>query len=150
EKSGRHTLPRHRILGAWRAGEPDLQDLHHNFVFSSEDSGLLRHLLSFGTNKENYSFELARDGCHVLFQSPSNRNAMEIHHAHSREEAEQAVEALIRYVQELRRSTATSYSGERIWAIEHVLLRPREQRVHTESPDDFYSHRLSVFLPNWP
>jgi hypothetical protein len=147
EKGGRHRLPRHRILGAWRAGEPDLQDLHRNFVFSSEDSGVLRHLLSFGTNKENYSFEPTRDGCHVLFQSPSTNHGMEIHHAGSREEAEQAVDALIRYLQQLNQSTAKSYSGERIWVVEHVLLRPRGQ--HETTPVRI-SHPTGIHLSSGP
>lgn len=131
DRGDQFTLPRHFVLGNWRAGEPDLYDLRANFVFSSEDSGLLRPLLSFGTNKENYAFESARDGCHVLFHSPSGQDAMEIHRAASRESAERAVEALIRYLEQLNQSTAKSYAGERIWIVEHVLLRPRSRQEHS-------------------
>jgi hypothetical protein len=147
EKGGQHVLPRHRILSAWRAGEPDLQDLRHNFVFSSEDSGILRHLLTFGTNKENYCLHAARDGCHVLFQPPGSREGMEVHRAGSREQAEQAIETLIRYLQQLNQSPPRCYAGERLWLVEHVLLRPRGKQPH--SPVRI-SHKSGSHLSSGP
>jgi hypothetical protein len=147
DKGGQYVVPRLRILGEWRSGEPDLYDLRRNFVVSSEDSGLLRHLLSFGTNKGNYSFEDVRDGCHVLFQSPSWKEALEIHHADTREQAEHSVESLIRYLQQLNQSTARSYAGERIWIVEHVLLRPRGRQEHTPVR---ISHPRGIHLNSGP
>jgi uncharacterized protein YegP (UPF0339 family) len=129
-KGEKYDVPRHRILGSWRAGEPDLYDLHHNFVFSSEDSGILRHLLSFGTNRENYRLRIVRDEYQVLFRSPNSDHGVEVHRAIGPKEAEHAITALIRHLQWLKESVARSYVGERVWVVEHVLLRPRGEAHH--------------------
>jgi hypothetical protein len=147
EKGRQHVVPQYRILDAWRAGEPDLQDLRHNFVFSSEDSGILRHLLTFGANKENYGLHPARDGYHVLFQPPSSKEGMEIHRAGSREQAEQAVESLIRFLQQLNQNAPQSYMGERLWLVEHVLLRPRSKQPHSHLR---ISHKTGIHLSSGP
>ena len=143
-----HDVHRHRILSSWRAGEPDLHDLHHNFVFSSEDSGIFRHLLSFGTNRENYLVVRAGDEHHVLFHSPNSDHATEIHHAIGKEEAEQAITSLIRYLQEVKESAARSYAGERLWVLEHVLLRPRRNTQH--SPVRISHHEAGIHLTSHP
>ena len=143
-----HDVHQHRILSSWRAGEPDLHDLHHNFVFSSEDSGIFRHLVSFGTNRENYVIVPAGDEYHVLFHSPNSDHATEIHHAIGQEEAEKAITSLIRYLQEVKESACRSYAGERLWVVEHVLLRPRRNTQH--SPIRISHHEAGIHLTSHP
>lgn len=146
-------LARHRIVGPKAEGEPDLNDLHHNFVFSSEDSSVLKLLLSAGQNPENYRLHAVGAEYHVLFHSPHSGESITIHHARSRSEAENAVGDLARYFQGLAETAAHSYSGECLHMLEHILLRPHGDsgRYRQESPvDSFFSHRVSAFLPNWP
>jgi hypothetical protein len=49
---------------------------------------------------------------------------------------------LIRYLQEVRESAARSYAGERLWVVEHVLLRPRRNTQH--SPVRISHHEAGI------
>jgi hypothetical protein len=118
------TVCRQHIAGPWPKDEPDLNDLHHNFVFSSEDSSILSQLLSSGLARESYRLYAAGGQHHILFYPPDSKQAIEIHHTHSRAEAERSLTALLAYLHGLNRSAAHSYSGERMYVIEHILLRP--------------------------
>lgn len=138
-----YDVPHFQIVSPWRAGEPDLTDLHHNFVFSSQDSGMLRQLLNYGTNRENYRLRTVRNEYHVLFRAPNSDHGLEVHHAIGRQEAEDAISALIRHLQQIKASTAQSYKGERIWVVEHVLLRPRGE---TERRPVRISHKSGIHL----
>jgi hypothetical protein len=152
------SLQREQIAGPWIDGEPDLRDLHHYFVYSSADSAVLRQLLNFGGNCENYHVQHSHGEFRVLFFPPQSAHATEIHHTHSRNGAENTIDDLVRYFQGLRKSVVNSYAGERMHVVEHVLLRPHtsgRQAGHPAQnsggvPDDFYSYRVSVVLPNWP
>ncbi|HEX5433242.1 MAG TPA: hypothetical protein VFY05_03310 [Candidatus Angelobacter sp.] len=120
------TLARERIETPRLAGEPDLNDLHHNFVFSSEDSSVLQQLLASGRSRENYRLHAYEGGYRILFQPGSSQHAQEIHHARTRREAEQSIDALVRYFRELKQETQQWYGGERMHVVEHILLRPHE------------------------
>jgi hypothetical protein len=119
-------VARERIEGSRLAGEPDLHDLHHNFVFASEDSSVSRLLLASGTSPENYRVQEQDGKYRILFHASAGGQATEIHHARSRKEAEDAIDALVRYFRGLRQNTDDCYSGERMYVLEHVLLRPRQ------------------------
>jgi hypothetical protein len=119
-------VARQHIAGPRAAGEPDLHDLHNNFVFASEDSSVSRLLLAYGTSPESYRIQERDDKYRILFHASAGGQATEIHHAHSRKEAEDAIAALVRYFRDLRQSTDDCYGGERMHVLEHVLLRPRQ------------------------
>lgn len=148
-KQHKYKLLHHRIQSGWREAEPNLRDLHHQFVFSSEDSGVLRDLLQLGIDRKNYSLRPMPDGYQVLFRAPNSNYDLEVHRAIGKKEAEEAISSLIRYLQQLKESTAQSHLGERIWVVEHVLLRPRGPiehrpvRIHHESG----IHLSSPLLP---
>lgn len=152
------SLQREQIASPWIEGEPDLRDLHHHYVFSSADSAIMKHLLSFGGNRDNYHVHHAHGEFRVLFFPPQGVHAIEIHRTHSHHAAESAIGDLVGYFQGLRKSVAGSYAGERMTVVEHVLLRPfggGSQAGHPVQrpggvPDGFYSYRVSVVLPNWP
>ena len=45
------------------------------------------------------------------------------------------------------------FAGEGLYVVEHILLRPRLNAAAESDrppPDEFYSHRLSLVLPEWP
>lgn len=117
---------RERIESPWLQGEPDLRDLHNNFVFSSGDSSVFRQLLAFGMDPENYEVQESGGTYHILFHPLHAEPAREIHHTHSRSEAEKAIAALIRYFQDVRQSVEHCYGGECLHVLEHVLLRPQQ------------------------
>ena len=152
------TLQREQIVSPWIEGEPDLRDLHDYFVYSSADSAVMRQLLSFGGDRENYHVQHFHGHFRILFFPSQGAHATEIHRTHSRNEAENTIGDLVRYFQELRKSVIHSYAGERMHVVEHVLLRPysggRQDGHPVQSSagvsDDFYSYRISVILPNWP
>jgi len=117
---------RERIESPWLQGEPDLRDLHNNFVFSSGDSSVFRQLLAFGMDPENYEVRESGGAYHILFHPLHAEPAREIHHTHSRSEAEKAIAALVRYFQDVRQSVEHCYGDERLHVLEHVLLRPQQ------------------------
>jgi len=123
EKGVPFTIARERITSPWLEGEPDLHDLHRHFVFASDDSSISQLLLASGTNPGNYSVQ-ERDGrYHILFHATGGE-ATEVHHAHTRKEAGEAIESLVRYFRHLRQNIEDSYAGERMHVLEHILLRP--------------------------
>lgn len=123
EKGVPFTILREHVTSPWREGEPDLHDLHHHFVFASDDSSISQLLLATGTNPGNYSVQ-ERDGkYHILFHATGGE-ATEVHHAHTRKEADEAIESLVRYFRHLRQNIGDSYAGERMHVLEHILLRP--------------------------
>jgi len=148
ESGAAFTVARERILGARSEGEPDLNDLHHNFVFSSQDSAVFRQLLASGVNPDNYRLHASGDKYHILFQGLQGEQATEIHHAHSRTEAENSIAALVGYFQAMRQNVEHCYAGERLHVLEHVLLRPHEQTrqccVHV------CNHRSQLHLSSVP
>jgi hypothetical protein len=151
------SLERERIASPWVDGEPDLRDLHHHIVYSSADSAVVRQLLSFGGNREHYHVQHVHGEFRILFFPPQGAHATEIHRTHSRNGAESTISDLVRYFQGLRGSVENSYAGERMHVVEHVLLRPYSSgqagppvQNSSDVPDDFYSYRVSVILPNWP
>ncbi|MBZ5522859.1 MAG: hypothetical protein LAP21_11530 [Acidobacteriia bacterium] len=149
DERGLHVdVPRHRITGPWEEGEPDLNDLHHNFVFSSEDSSILKQLLSAGQNRENYRLHAVGSEYHVLFQSPHSGESITIHHARSKTEAEGARDDLVHYFQELTETASQSYAGERMHVLEHILLRPHgdagKSCLHIADPESGFRLRSSI------
>jgi hypothetical protein len=152
------TLQREQIVSPWIEGEPDLRDLHHYFVYSSADSAVMKQLLSFGGDRQNYHVQHVHGEFRILFFPSQGAHATEIHRTHSHNGAENTIDDLVRYFQELRKSVVNSYAGEQMHVVEHVLLRPysggRQAGLPVQSssgvPDDFYSYRISVILPNWP
>ena len=151
-------------------GAPDPGNLHDNFVFYSEDSSVSHLLLGSGANPDYYAVKPAGHEFHILFHPPEKKQPIVIHHAPTQEEARQRVTALIRYFRQIYNNPAEWYRGEDLHLVEHLLLRPEEgsqelaglvsglaARPHahdtilkTTVADDFYSHRISVFLPDWP
>src|SRR5262249_16356441 len=148
ESGAPFTVAREQIVGPRSEGEPDLYDLHHSFVFPSQDSAVFRQLLAFGTNPENYRLHVSGGIYHILFQAFPLAHSLAIHHTHSRSEAENSVAALMRYFQRLRQSVDQCYAGERLHVLEHILLRPyaeaRECCVH------ICDHRSNLHLSSSP
>jgi hypothetical protein len=126
DKKASFKVSREHIAGSRAEGEPDLHDLRHNFVFASEDSSLSRLLLASGANPENFGVQEHNGEYHVLFHALQGGPATQVHQAHSRKEAEDAIEALVRYFRRLRQNPEDCYGGERMHVLEHVLLRPRQ------------------------
>src|SRR5262249_25938465 len=65
ESGAPFTVAREQIVGPRSEGEPDLYDLHHSFVFPSQDSAVFRQLLAFGTNPENYRLHVSGGIYHI-------------------------------------------------------------------------------------
>jgi hypothetical protein len=133
------TVSRERIAGPWPKGEPDLNDLHHNFVFSSADSSILAQVLAGGLNPESYTWLPIGSEYQILFFPPQSAEAIEIHRVHSPEDAKSSVNAFIRYLHDLKERMAQSYAGERMHVVEHILLRPHgpveNSSIHISKPE---------------
>jgi hypothetical protein len=124
EKGTALTVPRQRIASPWLEGEPDLRDLNHNFVFAADDSSVSRLLLDSGTDPENYSVQERGGKYHIFFHALLGSEGAEIHHAHTRKEANEAIDSLVRYFRHQRQNIEDCYAGERMHVLEHILLRP--------------------------
>ncbi len=149
DRSGQYlTQSQHRIDDLWREGDPDLNDLHHNFIFSSEDSGVMRQLLSSGTNRRNYRVHQAGHEYHVLFHSSHSDQAIDIHHAPSHQAAEDAIASLTAYLLNIKSNAAQSYAGERMVVVEHVLLRPYENDGKCSL--QIFNHKTGLGLSSHP
>jgi len=124
------TLSRYRIAGPWPPGEPNLNDLHRNIIFSYDDSSILRQLLTSGLDPNNYRVLAEGNEHRILFHPPESAEAIEIHRVHTRDEADKSMAALIAYLRGFAANTARSYAGERMHVLEHVLLRPWQNPEH--------------------
>src|SRR6266567_2678796 len=138
DEGARCSVSRHRIADSWPTGEPNLNDIHNNFVFSSEDSAVLRQVLSYGTNRKNYHLHAVGNEYRILLQTPHSAQSIEIHRAHSRAQAESAIEFLIADFHRIKENAAETYAGERLYVVEHILLRPHrsnlKHQVHISDP----------------
>ncbi|MGH9560223.1 MAG: hypothetical protein ACRD3S_02115, partial [Terracidiphilus sp.] len=105
-------------------GEPDPRNLHENFVFASEDSSVFRQLLGSGANPNFYKVQQSGPTYNILFRPPDSKEDVTIHQAPSRAEADRRVAELVRFFSNLRRNSADCYGGERLYLVEHLLLRP--------------------------
>jgi hypothetical protein len=150
EDGVRCNVSRHSIADSWPTGEPNLNDLHNNFVFSSEDSAVLRQVLSYGTNRRNYRIHAAGNEHRVLLQTPHSAQSIEIHRAHGRAQAENAIDFLIADFRRIKENAAETYAGERLYVVEHVLLRPHrnnlKHRVHISDQRNPSIHLRSDLL----
>jgi len=115
----------------------------------------MRQGVQLGFEYESYQKKETRDGRHYfnLVDSKGEVIARRIEYFETEDERDEAV----RY---LRRFLLDKYSGEGMFVVEHLLLRPRDKGegvmpvcVEADKEDcpnnDPYSFRISVILPAW-
>lgn len=117
--------------------------------FASSDPAVLRALLRHGTEVANYRIDGPdADGRHQLrFIWPGSGEPCVVHSAASAAGAERARGAAIDYLRTCGRQRERLYGGETMHAVEHILLR---NGAPLAQPAPFYSHRVSLVLPDWP
>ncbi len=119
------------------------------FNFRSSDPALMQALLRHGTNPANYSIDgPGQDGLHrIRFRWPDSGEQSIVHSTTGKQAAEAAVAAMCAHLAAYPHEKGRIYSGESLHAVEHVLLRSPAASEHGA---DFYSHKVSVVLPDWP
>lgn len=125
------------------------------YLDRSDAEAEMREGVRLGMQDKNYERKTTTDGRYYfnLVNEEGEVVARRIEYFTTEDEREEAIRYLRRFLKE-------RYSGEGMFVIEHVLLRPREKDhellpVCLEDPaqdcpeSDPYSHRISVILPSW-
>ena len=125
------------------------------YLDRSDAEAEMREGVRLGMDDSNYERKRTTDGRFYfnLVNGEGEVVARRIEYFVTEDEREEAIRYLRRFLKE-------RYSGEGMFMIEHVLLRPREKDhellpvcVQDPSKDcpesDPYSHRVSVILPAW-
>ncbi len=143
----------------------------NHFVFASTSPSVITHLFEHGTDKRNYQLTpgALEGSVSIYFIWPGEEQPLEIYQAPNWEAAKRARDSLIQYLYKLSQDAQVLYQDEGLYVLEHLLLRPSPEQesscpcvqhatelvtdtaqTGSDTAEDFYANRISIFLPNWP